>query len=41
MSKTGINQSPTESRRFTFFTHFEDSKRIRWSHSRPYLHLEA
>ncbi|MDT7829560.1 hypothetical protein RQM65_12860 [Pricia sp. S334] len=31
-------QSPTESRRFTFFTHLKDSKRIRWAESRNYLH---
>ncbi|WP_262711551.1 hypothetical protein [Maribacter caenipelagi] len=39
--RTIINHSPTESRRLTFLTHVKDSKRIHWSNSRPYLHLEA
>ena len=36
--RTFINQSPTESRRFTYFSNFKDSKRIRWAESRHHLH---
>jgi len=35
--KPFINQSPTESKRFAFFSALKDSKRIRWAVSREYL----
>ncbi|WP_281351239.1 hypothetical protein [Maribacter luteus] len=39
--KASITRTATESRRLTFLTHVKDGKRIHWSNSRPYLHLEA
>ena len=30
--------SPTEARRFTFFSNFKDSKRVRWTENRNYVY---
>ncbi len=32
------NQSPTESRRFAFFSNFKDSKRVRWTEYRNFVY---
>jgi hypothetical protein len=32
-----LQHSPTESRRFTYFSKFKDSKRVRWTESRNYV----
>ena len=33
-----INQSPTESRRFSYFSNFKESKRVRWTEVRHYVY---
>jgi len=32
-----LQHSPTESRRFSYFSNFKDSKRVRWTESRNYV----
>jgi hypothetical protein len=36
--KTQLNNTPTESRQFVFFSNFKNSKRIRWSEQRNFCH---
>ena len=30
--------TPTESRRYTFFSNFKDTKRVKWTEVRHYVH---
>lgn len=36
--KTAILDTPTEARKFVFFSNFKESKRIRWTERRHYAH---
>jgi len=36
--RTFIRNTPTESRRSTFFSNFKNSKRVQWASSRNHTH---
>lgn len=36
--KTQFIESPTEAKKFVYFSNFKNSKRIRWSESRHFAH---
>jgi hypothetical protein len=36
--KALLKRTPTESRRHTFFSNFKNSKRVKWSEVRHYVH---
>ena len=35
--KAALSKTPTEARKYTYFSNFKDSKRVRWAEYRSYI----